>query len=473
MYFYTPHFNEFMKEAVLNIREKKVLIVDDNESLLMALEYSIQQAGYTVLKAVDGEIAFKIANAEYPDIIVSDITMPEMDGIELCKKIRSVPSLSETPFILLTALGEPDERVKGLRSGADDYIVKPFDIEELIARIDIMYKNIQKRQFSNTLSGNLKELAIIDMLQILAQAHKEGVLRINAGDQSGIISICDGKIMDASFMDFTGEDALVELFTLTEGHFNYVPQEVASGAMSKPVNYIIFEVIRLIDERCELKDYIPGFTDKLVLNISVPNTEDTDGLVLAVKNGAATGQEIQSAVGLSLIRAEIGIARLLRDGMLKLAQNDKSIEITPVLNSKPMRILLAFVDAPSAKLFLEKTASAFNVPNTRGIKSGVADFLKITVSNVNLQIFSLRGEKKFSFLWEPMLHSSHAVIFVTCSAEDLEHIEFFKNKLSETKKIPFSLVSSDDKLILDEVELLNTTDKVSTFYNNLIKNHCF
>lgn len=438
----------------------------------MALEYSIQGAGYSVLKAVDGEMAFRIASAENPDIIVSDITMPEMDGIELCKKIRSVPRLSETPFILLTALGEPDERVKGLRSGADDYIVKPFDIEELIARIDIMYKNIQKRQFSNTLSGNLKELPIIDMLQILAQAQKEGLLRINAGGNSGIISIRDGNIMDASFMDLAGEDALVKLFGLTEGHFNYEPHEVATGALSKPVNFIIFEVIRLIDERCDLDEFIPDFADKLVINMSVPNTDDSDGLVLAVQSGAATALEIQKTAGLSRIRAELGVARLLRDGVLQLAQNNMINEVTPVLSTKPMRILLVFVDAPSAKLFLEKTAGAFNVPNTRGIKSGIADFLKITVANVNLQIFSLRGEKKFSFLWEPMLQSSHAVIFVTCSEEDTEHIEFFKIKLAATKKIPFFLVSSDDKLILDDVECLNSTDQVSGFFNNLIKNHC-
>lgn len=238
-------------------REKKVLIVDDNETLLMALEYSIQQAGYKVLKAADGEIAFKIANAENPDIIVSDITMPEMDGIELCKKIRSVARLSETPFILLTAHGEPDERVKGLRSGADDYIVKPFDVEELIARIDIMYKNIQKRQFSNTLSGNLKELPIVDMLQILAQAMKEGNLCIKNGDKSGIISIRDGNIMDASFMDLAGEDALVELFGLSDGHFNYEPQEVTTGTLAKPVNFIILDIIRLIDERYAPKPQNP------------------------------------------------------------------------------------------------------------------------------------------------------------------------------------------------------------------------
>ncbi len=466
------HLQKSLKESVTNNREKKVLIVDDNESLLMALEYSIQQAGYTVLKAIDGEIAFKIANSENPDIIVSDITMPEMDGIELCKKIRSVPRLSETPFILLTALGEPDERVKGLRSGADDYIVKPFDIEELIARIDIMYKNIQKRQFSNTLSGNLKELPIIDMLQILAQAQKEGVLRISAGDKSGHISIRDGNIMDASFMNHTGEDAIVELFGLSEGHFNYEPQKITTEAMSEPVTFIILEVIRLIDERHDLNDYIPNFTDKLVINSTTSKTADSDGLVLAIQRGAYTGHDLRKAVGLSLIRAELGIARLIRDGVVQLEQDENRTLITPVLNSKPMRILLAFVDAPSAKLFLEKTASAFNVPNTGGIKSGIADFLKINVSNVNLQIFSLRGEKKFSFLWEPMLQSSHAVIFVSCSVEDIEHIEFFKNKLSATKKIPFCLVSSDNTPVLDEVEYLNTTDKITAFFNKLIINHC-
>lgn len=454
------------------IREKKVLIVDDNEALLMALEYSIREAGYKVFQATDGVIAFRIANDENPDVIISDISMPEMDGIELCKKIRATPHLSETPFILLTALAKPEEKLIGLRSGADDYIVKPFDIEELIARIDIMYKKNQKRQFSNMLSGNIKELPIFDMLQILVQSHKEGVLHIGNGENTGTISMRDDFIMDASFMEIRGEDALVEIFGLTDGFFNYEPQDVPNGSLAKPVNYIILEVVRLIDERSEVNQHIPDFACVLVLNDSAANIDNTDPVIQAVKNGATTGFEIQRATGLSRIRTEIGVARLIRDGVLQYESEETFEEIRPLPNAKPMRVLLAFINPSAAKSFLEKTASAFNVPNTGGIKSGVADFLKISVSNVNLQIFSLKGEKKFSFLWEPMLPTSHAVIFVTDSANDVEQISFFKNKLAAIKKIPFCLVGSNDKLALDEFEHIDTTEKITSFFKNLTKKHC-
>ena len=451
--------------------EKKILIVDDNEAVLIALEYSIQQAGYTVFKASDGMRAFEIAQSVFPDIIVSDITMPEMDGFGFCKKVRSIERLSEVPFIFLTAHGEPDERVKGLRSGADDYMVKPFDIEELIVRIDILYKNNQKRRFSNTLSGNLKELPIVDALQIFAQSKKEGYLNIKDGINNGYISFRDGDFVDASFTGLEGEDALIELMQLTSGNFHYEPQDVVADQKAKSINHVIFEVTRLIDEREELKKYIPDFSGilELVGKPSSKSDPDVEPVLRALDQGAATGHEIRMISGLSIIRTSVGLAKLFRDMAVKV-EKEGEVPFEPVAQAhgKTLKVLFAFIDESSAVSFITKTSKFFHAENTREVKGGKADFIKINVFNVPLRIFSFNGEKKFSFLWEPMISSSDVAIFLQNSSAEVEHIDFFREKLKKIKEIPFFTITTNSELSAVNTRYLECEKDIASMFLTVV-----
>lgn len=454
---------------------RKILIVDDNDTVLMALEYNIKQAGYSVIKASDGEQALSLAVAESPDIIVSDITMPELDGMELCRKIRSMPKLADVPFIFLTAHGEPDERVKGLRSGADDYMVKPFDVEELIARIDVLYGNIRKRRFSNTLSGNIAELAIADTLQIFAQSKKEGNLIIRTDDQSGFISFRDGNLVDASFMEESGEDALALLLQLDSGHFHYEPGEVRCSDVGIPVNYAMLETIRLIDERCDLAGWVPDLSKRVVaLGKELHKDQDIKALQTAIlQKESVTGTEAWKASGLSRIRAEAGLALLVRDGWLGV-DDGTHLAVLPKVDAarfagKPIRVLLVFTDEQSASSFLANVAETFQVRSSHGIKSGVADFLKVTVENVAIQIFTLRGEKKFSFLWEPMLPSTSAVIFLLHAPADREHVTYFREKLVRTgKDIPFLHATFNAAMSDESTSFVDGNEKMITFFTTLL-----
>lgn len=433
-------------------QSKTVLIVDDNEAVVMALEFNMLQAGYRVLKALDGERALAIAMAEVPDIIVSDITMPEMNGIQLCEKVRAMPKLSEVPFIFLTAHGEPEERVRGLRTGADDYMVKPFDVEELIVRIEKHFQKMQQRRFSPTFSGSIEELSIPDTLQVFAQSRKKGRLLIGNDAGNGTITFCDGILMDAAFLDLVGEDALVELLRLKKGYFHFEPGAVTKGSLQMPVNHAVIESIRLLDEHAELAGSIPDLSYRLTLR-GEPSVVDADVQVIleAIRHGYSTGLEAWKASGLSRIRAEISLGNLIREGVAKveqaagkIARLEPDIREKPTFSGKPTRVLFSFTDETAAASFLEKTAEVFQVPSSHGIKSGVADFLKITVDNVVMQVFSLRGEKKFSFMWEPMLTSSSAVIFLVNSSADVEHAAYFSDRLSKVKQIPFLPVAMED-----------------------------
>ncbi len=112
--------------------ETKVLIVDDDVNICNLIELYLQKEGYKVFVSNDGRDALKIFNSKQLDLIVLDIMMPQMDGYDVLKEIRKS---SQIPVIMLTAKGETFDRVLGLELGADDYIVKPFDPKELVARI--------------------------------------------------------------------------------------------------------------------------------------------------------------------------------------------------------------------------------------------------------------------------------------------------------------------------------------------------
>jgi DNA-binding response OmpR family regulator len=111
---------------------ERVLIIDDDENLVELLQIALQAEGFEVLTAVDGQDGLRAAFDSHPDLILLDIMMPRMDGLETARRLEE---LCDTPIILLTALSATSDIVKGLEIGADDYVTKPFVMEELIARI--------------------------------------------------------------------------------------------------------------------------------------------------------------------------------------------------------------------------------------------------------------------------------------------------------------------------------------------------
>ena len=112
-----------------------VLIVEDEAALVTLLRYNLEGEGFRVAEANDGEQALVLAKEETPDIVLLDWMLPLMSGIEVCRQMRRIPATRDVPIILLTARGEETDKVRGLDSGADDYITKPFSPAELIARI--------------------------------------------------------------------------------------------------------------------------------------------------------------------------------------------------------------------------------------------------------------------------------------------------------------------------------------------------
>lgn len=137
----------------------KILIADDDKNIVELLRLYIEKEGYTALTATNGKEAIEVFKNKKPDLVILDIMMPEADGWQVCKEIRKT---DETPIIMLTAKGETFDKVLGLELGADDYMVKPFETKELMARIKAVLRRTENKEkpcedevIYNNLSVNL------------------------------------------------------------------------------------------------------------------------------------------------------------------------------------------------------------------------------------------------------------------------------------------------------------------------------
>ena len=120
-----------------------ILIVEDEAALLTLLRYNLEKEGFEVGEAVDGEEALLMVAERRPDLVVLDWMLPTLSGIEVCRRIRRRPEARNVPIVMLTARGEEADRVRGLNSGADDYVVKPFSPAELVARIRAVLRRLR------------------------------------------------------------------------------------------------------------------------------------------------------------------------------------------------------------------------------------------------------------------------------------------------------------------------------------------
>ena len=125
---------------------KRILVVDDDATILMTLSRYLRKQGYQVYSGASGAEGLALFQQESPDVIISDVMMPEMDGLEFCRRLRQQRGGELIPFIFLSAKGELDDRVHGYELGADDYITKPFEPRELLAKIEAQIERSRRTQ---------------------------------------------------------------------------------------------------------------------------------------------------------------------------------------------------------------------------------------------------------------------------------------------------------------------------------------
>jgi two-component system, OmpR family, alkaline phosphatase synthesis response regulator PhoP len=155
---------------------KKILIADDEPDILEIVHYNLKQEGYEVYTAKDGDDALTKAKQLKPDLIILDIMMPKKTGVEVCSILRTQPAFKETLIIFLTALSDESSQIKGLDTGADDYVNKPISTKVLVSRVNALFRRISKpEQDTNHHSSLQFDNLVIDPQQYVVKVSNEEI----------------------------------------------------------------------------------------------------------------------------------------------------------------------------------------------------------------------------------------------------------------------------------------------------------
>ncbi|MCM5529558.1 response regulator [Parasegetibacter sp. NRK P23] len=156
---------------------KKILIADDEPDILEILDYNLRKEGYEVVRAANGDEALEQAKAQKPDLIVLDIMMPKRTGLEVCEILRSQEAFRDTLIIMLTALSDEHSHIKGLESGADDYVNKPISPKVLTSRVNALFRRLNKNINTKEEGGVLKiDNLTIDPVKFVVMADDHEII---------------------------------------------------------------------------------------------------------------------------------------------------------------------------------------------------------------------------------------------------------------------------------------------------------
>jgi len=140
--------------------DAKVLVVDDDPNTLDIIKLGLEFKNYRVITGTNGEEALELISSENPDMVVLDVMMPKVDGLEVCRRTKENFFTSQIPIMLLTARGQVEHKVEGLSVGADDYLSKPFDMRELVARVEMILRRTRLSMEASPLTGLPGNIAI-------------------------------------------------------------------------------------------------------------------------------------------------------------------------------------------------------------------------------------------------------------------------------------------------------------------------
>jgi DNA-binding response OmpR family regulator len=232
---------------------RTVLVVDDNPIFRTFLHDVLGRRNFTVYEAGDGEEALRTALSKRPWLILTDVSMPGVDGIEFCRRVRSHSLIRHTPLIFLSGWDDYKDRYRGLEAGADEYLSKETPVRELMIRIQLVlkrYSDIGGRGFKGPgMEGRLEIIGMPGLLQMCGLGRLTGVLSVGAGGRPAVVRFRDGEIVSAAAGGPTGADAIYELLSWTDGSFSFAPGEVEGEPIQPALTELLLEGCRRLDDR--------------------------------------------------------------------------------------------------------------------------------------------------------------------------------------------------------------------------------
>jgi CheY-like chemotaxis protein len=217
----------------------RVLVVDDDDWIISGVTVALHAAGFEVCSAINGREGLRTALEKLPDVIVTDVVMPEMDGWSFVRQLRAHPDFALVPVLFLTSRSAAEDRISGFQLGADDYLGKPVNLAELPRRIHRALA--QRRQLEDYLAlpaspapggkglkGTLDQVGMATLLSVLSTGRRSGILRLTGGTLRSevLVFLVRGEIYRVDVGGrgrLSGDEALKQLFHWLEGGFEFTP----------------------------------------------------------------------------------------------------------------------------------------------------------------------------------------------------------------------------------------------------------
>jgi CheY-like chemotaxis protein len=248
-----------------------ILVVDDDVTVLQKVEKVLKKSGYEVEVATDGALAINRALSSLPDIVVSAVEMPLLDGFKLCQLLRTNPISRDIPFVFLTSKETVPQRLGKHLRPFDEFLLKPFKESDLVSRIKGLLDRLEKVEEAGgeeqkALLGTLTEITLMDLLQIMRLNRRSGSLDLEQDGRLGTVYLREGEVISAKMGKYKGEKAFYRFLTWNKGKFEFHPQTIdVEVLIERPGENLILEGLRQTDEIAKLRDDFSAGGERLEL----------------------------------------------------------------------------------------------------------------------------------------------------------------------------------------------------------------
>jgi DNA-binding response OmpR family regulator len=384
----------------------KILIVDDEPKWLRVVSLYLQARHYEVLTARSALEALERIRHDHPDLVIADICMPDVDGYELCSRLRRDAYTRALPFIFLTGKDHDADRIKARKIGSDDYLTKPCSLERLIQSVEaVMDRLDQARRIPlDTIgpSGLLEDVDLLDLIQMLELEQRTGALVLSHGERTATLYLKDGAIVDAEIRSPKREEPLFVLLGWKTGRYLFLPDVLPERMpITASVANLLLEDLRVL-ERHERREGPASGIGQLE-----PHTWSRD-----VPDGPAARIVADLEEG----------SRRLRSGL------------TPTDGPTALRLLIAGVRRSGKSELIHGLVKDLSharwaaVGIEQSTATHVTDFGRVRTSqHTVLHLIAVRAEKRFWPLWEQCLPGAHGILLLIHphSAVTLDHLRSF------------------------------------------------
>jgi CheY-like chemotaxis protein len=360
------------------LAKQHLLLVDGDPKSLRVMEVSLRKAGFSVTTAVHGRDALEKCELSPPDLILSDTKMPEMDGFELCRRLKHDERFKGTPFIFLTGQKSVEFKVKGLELGVEDYLTKPIYIKEIVTRVKILLEKrekerLEKKDLKASFAGKLSDMGVVDLVQTLEMGKKSGALHVK--NEKGLEAVCyfrEGRILDCELGKLAGENAFYRLLNWQDGEFaiEFKPIE-REERIPVSTQGLLMEGMRRIDEWGRIVEQLPALDKVFEIDYALlaerlaEIPDDVNALLRLFDGRRALDRVVEDADYDDLAAAGV-ISKLYFEGIIKeVPAPPEQPLVTPAPGFGPA--LTAAVPAPAARAEAALGPPAEPTPEPEGV----------------------------------------------------------------------------------------------------------